>query len=550
MSWCFNKKQLFKIMAIVLILVVVLLHGMNSAFAIPAEYETISSELHTFETNNDGISIEGTTTIARSTAQAHTGNYSMAITCNNSTNARVYFNPTTKFTAGNKYYLSYWWYSDTWMGNTLSSSASDSAVTFGTWGTSSSTKGQWNKAWTTVTCKADRTYMQLGFMGMTAGKVVYIDDLEVVKVSDIALKSNEIPAGTTAASTGYIDGEKTETNFNPFNTTNEGLTRSIDYVHWGNCSWKLSNKTDADLGVEAHGIYLNVRDQLLKLGTGGTLKVDTPYYISYYVYSPSVAVTTKVLDHQTYNEVVKETAIPQGTWTKVSQIFRLSESDGRFILKLFIENAGTNDVYIDDVVLAELSTEPEKPEITSVEVTAKDFDAQTATVTFTSPVKMKSVTEQDITAPEGVTVTSVSLSGDGKTITVELSGIDEGTTYELTFTDIRDDYNRKYTFKPQVSIPSALVSAPVVITPGSDTTTFTKNIKKDSNGTAKIALIVAAYDAQGVLVGIDIDIKDVVGKDAAGADFSVNVANSATYKVVTLNWPTGENTVFSSIEEE
>lgn len=549
MSWYFNKKQLSKMVATILTLLFILLIGMNSTFAYPAEYEVLNSETHGFESGNDGISLEGATTIARSTAKSHTGSYSMALTCNNGSNARVWFNPTTKFTAGSKYYLSYWFYSDSWGGNTASTNGGG-GLTLGAWGTSATTKGQWNKAWTTITCKADQTWIQLGFWQLTTGNVVYIDDLELIKVSDTTLKNDEIPAGTEAAAIGYINGETTESNFNPVDKNKEALTRSAEFARWGNFSWKLSNKTAAELGTEAHGLYLSVRDQLLKLGANGTLKTDTPYYISYYVYSPSVAVTTKVVDHLRYNEVVMETAVPQGTWTKVSQIFRLSESDGRFLLKLFIENAGTNDVYIDDIILAELSTEPAKPEITSVEVTAKDFDAQTATVTFTSPVKMKSVTAQDITAPTGITVTSVALSGDGKTITVGLSGINESTNYELIFTDIRDDYNRKNTFKPQVSIPSAMVTTQVGATPGVETTTFTKNIKKESNGTAKIALIVASYDAQGVLVGIGIDIKDVVGKDPVGSNYSVNVANGTSYKAVTLNWPTGVSTIFSSIEEE
>ncbi len=439
------KKGYLKALSLLLTMSMILSLAVMSVSAVPAEYEVLATETHGFESGNDGVSKE-TADVERSTAKAHTGSYSMKLTSTGGCN--VYFNPTMQFTAGSKYYLSFWFYSDTYSkGNIIRNGGSN--LTIANFAVSSSATGQWNRAWTTIECKADQTWMQFGAHETTAGDVIYIDDIEFVKVSDTTLKNNEVPTGAEASATGYINGETSETNFNPLNTTNEGLARSIDYVHWGNYSWKLSNNTSADLGVNNHGIYIGVRDQLLKLGSGGTLKADTPYYISYYVYSPNVSVKTKVVDHQTYKAVVPETAIPQATWTKVSQIFRLSETDGRFLFKLFVNNAGTNDVYIDDIVLAELSAEPA---FTLTQSAIDFYDNGDAKVTLTSSVELKGVDKDAIT---GATVSSATLSADAKTVTVELTGLEASSNYTLSFADLKDAYGRTKTVEATVTTPSA-----------------------------------------------------------------------------------------------
>jgi len=101
------------------------------------------------------------------------------------------------------YLVSFWYYSDTWTGNT----AGTDWVTVGDWTFSSKATGQWNKVTVPVTTKSTTVGMNMSFWGVGAGKSIYIDDIKVVEIYDgigspviksgDSYKGNSVGAGTT-----------------------------------------------------------------------------------------------------------------------------------------------------------------------------------------------------------------------------------------------------------------------------------------------------------------------------------------------------------------
>lgn len=434
------KNRYLKALSLLLTIAMLLSLAVVNVSAYPAEYNALASETKGFESGNDGVS-KATADVERSTAKAHTGSYSMKLTCNSGGN--VYFNPTMQFTAGSKYYLSFWFYSDTYSkGNIIRNGGSN--LTIANFAVSSSATGQWNRAWTTIECKADQTWMQFGAHETTAGDVIYIDDIEFVKVSDTTLKNNEVPTGAQVATsiTKNFEGNS-KTGFGDDGDGKVVVDSTI--AHWGNRSLKLYNTSEEKV---VRDFYFNNAKEI------APLKENTYYYLSYYVYSPNASFPHMVQTITGQQIVPNGTVIPQGQWTKISKIFTVNTATATnansHLLKFFASNV-TKDipVYFDDFVFAELS---EELAFTLTQSAIDFYSNGDAKVTLTSSVELANFDSEKIT---GATITGATLADDAKTVTVDLTGLSAETPYTLTFADLKDVYGRTKTVDATVTTPSA-----------------------------------------------------------------------------------------------
>ena len=521
-----NKTLISKILTMTLSLLMLLGVSMTSVFALPGDYTAVSGGTitHDFEGSFPGSFItysasEATPSI--STEQAHSGSSSLKVVKGTGQNyAKLYLNGLT---TGSTYYLSYWYYTNGWNANFAASSGAAN------YSQSSKAAGQWNKAWTKFTATAYNSIVLWDIGSAT----VYIDDLELVQVTSLDGFKNTVPYGASVVTEKTVDFEKAINVNSTFAAQNANVTTEVSIAE-SNCGEASLKLTLVPTATGAQGYYLNTNNSF----ASGIIEAGGTYYLSYYVYT--AASNAK---HFAYlidaTKIVQDTVLPQGEWTKISTIFTVSDTTGananKHLFRVFVSDCGTTPVYFDDFVLAKLSSVSEAA--LTADTVAYDFDAKTATVTFDSSVEITGgIDTANITAPTGVTVNSASLSVDGKTVTVGLSGVDSNADIALTFANVKDAFGRTNNVETTFATPSAFEFTNVTEAVDGTNATYTRNITKNSNGSANIAMIVAAYNAQGEMISVGMDINSVSGGGAPATPFSVTITKGAVYKVYTLDW--------------
>lgn len=540
---------LTKMMATVMTVVMVLGLMQVCVSAIPADYTVVEGKhyVHTFaQGGTTGFSSSDGTPVSLSSTMGHGDAKSLEVTANSQNYARFYFTwddiAPFDLEKNTNYYISFWYYAEEggWGGATTGGTM---VAPYGgaqpTYSFSSKTVGQWNKVIATMTTGSNNDkWMRFCAWSAPAGTKIYFDDFEIAKISSTTGLTNTVPEGATATKTALAYGENVElTKHMLANGTNSGDTveRTVEYAHWSDMSYKFV----ANPNTSSTGLYVSL-DNSAFLGSGTKLKANTPYYISYYVSCPTKSVNTTFTYFPSGN-IINQT-IPQGEWTKVSALFVPDEATANasnsHLLRLWINDTTLNSVnqpvYLDDLVIAELAS------VTDMALTVDnvdyDFDTKTAEVTLDSTLEItSSIDTTSITAPQGVTVTSASLSADGKTITVSLSNVDSNATIGLTFTGVVDAFGRSKDVTASFTTPSAYEIGNVTETVNGENATYTRSIVKNSNGSMNAGMIVAAYNANGELISVGMDLNTVAGAGAT-TPFSVTITKGVAYKVFLLDW--------------
>lgn len=548
-------------MATVMSVAMVLCFAQICVSAIPADYTVVDGKhyVHTFaQGGTTGFSPDGGTGVALSSTMGHGDTSSLQITANSDNYARFFltWDSIAPFTIepNTNYYISFWYYAETngWAG-TIANGTMEAPYSgaMPKYSLSSKTTGQWNKAVATMTTgsNANSKWMRFCAWSAPAGTKIYFDDIEIAKISSTTGLLNTVPEGATAAKIALVYGENVElTKHMLVNGTNSGdsVERSVEYAHWSDMSYKYVSAQTSSIT----GTYVDVRNAaFLGYPAGTALKANTPYYVSYYVYCPTKAVKT-YFGYINHSWIIDKTTIPQGEWTKVSALFTPTEAQANLqnghLLKLFFEDTALNSVnqpvYLDDFVIAELSSVTEAT--LAADTVDYDFDAKTAAVTFNSSVKITSgIATENITVPDGVTVTSASLSADGKKVTVSFSGVESNATVCLTFANVGDALGRANTIETSFVTPSAYVFGDVSELINGENATYTKNITKNTTGNTTLAMVVTTYNAEGEMVAAAMDINPVNG-DGVPVPFTATLTKGATYKALVFDW-----TDFSFINE-
>ena len=465
-----------RIASIVLAMTIVLSFALVNVSAIPADYIIDSGKQLTVNFDDQstaGIEVGSSCSVALSNGSsepAHSGNYSLKVSTTERW-AKVAVKPENVtgsdwgFEKGAKYYVSFWTYSDDFTSGVVTGTNvgcppygqnNIPAVTSGNSGTA---MGQWNKCWMTFdTTGAEGTqrFLQIVFSSSAANKVIYIDDVEIAQITGQA--TNDVPSGITASAKGYLTADA---NYSGVSARVDSVTTEATFgtAHYGEKSVKVSSSTA--MNANSTGIYVNSSSTF-----GIAMEADTNYYLSGYVYSPAdVTFHVKNVSNVKYLEDV---TVPANTWTKVSALFNsgtLPASNANLLL--FVAKGETcTEVYYDDFVFAKLTAMPAAATLSAGDV-EYDYATNTAEATITSTVALNSAAVANVTAPQGVTVTSATLSADGATITVGLSGVVAEENYALTLTGLTDAFGRTVEdAQVTVSTPS-LAEGPMTISSSS-----------------------------------------------------------------------------------
>jgi len=423
MTKTFAKRTLSVVLATMLVLSLALI----SVSALPADYTQVGTngEFIDFENGTmPHISSEGTTTLSVTDKYAHSGTKSLAVTDPGDGHAKFYYSNGVKFEPNSTYYVSFWYYTDKEWNNNFGGTDAASGLTFGTMKASSTTNGQWNKVWYTITTGATvgNQYFRPQFYNIGKERTVYVDDFEVRQIVSAEGLTNTIPEGTTATNIALAYGENVTLSADQLaNGTDSGDTieKTVEYAHWSEQSYKFVANYKVTNTTGDTGIYTSLNNDKF-FGSGATLKANTPYYISYYVYCPTKTVSTRFI-YFSGAAIINRQIVPQGQWTKVSALFTPDEATATAansqLLKLWIRDTKDADgvnhpVYLDDLVIAELSEEP-----AAAAFTAGDAEygvaARTAKLTINSTVELKAAGTVTV---EGATVDSAALSADKKSI--------------------------------------------------------------------------------------------------------------------------------------
>lgn len=546
-----NKKIILKIWTMILATVMVASLSVVSVSAVPAEY-TVAEGKYEFTDFASGIpttpkfDIEmEVKSIEYASDFGHNGSGSLKF--NGSTDSRgswgrFYYTTGLTLEPNTTYYVSFWYYSnDTAFNTTLVSQLKPSGTTMSDVGYSGTATKQWNKIWYTFTTgstvnNADAgKRFQIGIWNMGDNKCGYIDDIEVAQLSSISSFENKVPDGLDVVASNTCNFESSIKVGDCFAVQNSSAKTevSVEDAMYGEASLKYTSTANS-------GFYVNINNIF---GADTAIETGKTYYLSFYVYSPDVDITISSLTITHTVQPFGTLTIPAGEWTKVSGLFTVDESTGlnsnKHLLKINVSDNGKNAVYFDDFVFAKLANAPAEVSLTANKVDY-DFESHTADVTFVSPVEIKSsIDDIVIASPNGGTVTSQTISSDKKTVTVSLSGIEENTTYPISFIGVVDMFDRESTVNTSFATPSSMVISDVTETVDSDNVTYKKTIKKNSNGTMNVAMIVATYDAKGVMISVGMDINNVAGGASSSVvPFEVTVKKGETSEIVLMNWAT------------
>lgn len=540
-----NKKIILKIWTMILATVMVASLSVVSVSAVPAEY-TVAEGGYEFTDFDDGVlptskfASDGNRTRELSTEKAHSGQYSMKINGYGYTDkdsfSKFWYTTGLTLEANTTYYVSFWYYSDNNTFNTTLVSK-PSGATMSAVGNSGTAIGQWNKVWYTFTTGAtvSSKLFSLGIWGMGSGKCGYIDDFEIAKLESAAVFENKVPDVLDVAASAICNLESSisvQSCFDLYDRSKATTSVTAEVANHGEASLKYTSTVNT-------GFYININNTF---GADVAIETGKAYYLSFYVYSPDTDVSLNVITIKSV-KITDEISIPAGEWTKVSALFTIDEAtgsdDNKHLLKMSVNDNGKNAVYFDDFVFAKLANAPAEVSLTANKVDY-DFESHTADVTFVSPVEIKSsIDDIVIASPNGGTVTSQTISSDKKTVTVSLSGIEENTTYPISFIGVVDMFDRESTVNTSFATPSSMVISDVTETVDSDNVTYKKTIKKNSNGTMNVAMIVATYDAKGVMISVGMDINNVAGGASSSVvPFEVTVKKGETSEIVLMNWAT------------
>ena len=521
-----------RITSVILVLLIVLSFAMSGVSAVPADLTVIDGKSETIDF--EGISAVPSNFVMNnggkadiSTTEVHSGSQSLRFTATSGGYIKMWFTPTITFEANSKYYLSFWYYTDSWEGSLTASDLTSYVF-------SSKTKGQWNKMWLQIDTSSYTncigSSLATTFWSTGAGNYVYIDDLEIAKVDSFTGIVNEVPSGASATATKTINFETSVSGFTPVDSALSSGGVSINAPHWGEASYKFIGGGSAD---DYKTYFLNVNTVF---GDSVALAADNTYYISYYVYSPDKAVSTGIHMIDGNKVVVAKTDVPQGEWTKVSGLFtpdadNIAEANSH-LLRVDVYNAESSPVYFDDFVLAKLSGAVADVALTQSEIDY-DFFNNKATVTFTSNVALDSLNAEDISVSDNASVVMASVSDDGMSVNVALSNLALGMDYELTFTDVKDVFGRVNTVTAEATTPAAYNLTEVTETVDGANATYTRTVRKNNAGTENIAFIVISYNTEGEMIDIGMHTQAV--SDTSGdVPFTVTIEKGTTYKVMTV----------------
>lgn len=448
-----------RIVSMILAMAIVFSFALVSVSAAPVEFEILENkrDFYNFESNaytstftvSDG-------TMETSSEQAHSGSSSLKFTATTKEYARPYIRFSHDFEDNSTYYLSFWYYSTAWGGATSGSGSEGSSnvtLNAGAAVFSSKTKSQWNKVSMTVTTGTNaksNAWIRPTFWALGKNNTIYIDDFELVKVSNTSFANNTVPNDlkvVSAVTKNFEVATSNVANVNGFSakTTGDTITTDAENPHQGDIAAKFQA---AEVPATNSEFYINTStgfDSSLVIAEG------KQYYLSYYVYSPNadISVSTALISS---NNGVGGTA-PQGEWTRIEGIFTADAASAtnanKQLFRQFIVGAGTNPVYFDDFVFAEISSTPAE---TTLETSSVDYEEGIATVTFTSSLELKEIVS--VTAPEGIDVGDATLDVDGATLTVDLSGVAFGATCELVVIAV-DKYGRTTEIPASFTMPSA-----------------------------------------------------------------------------------------------
>jgi len=430
-----------RILSVALATMIVLSFALISVSALPADYTQVGTngEFIDFENGTmPHISSEGTTTLSVTDKYAHSGTKSLAVTDPGDGHAKFYYSNGVKFEPNSTYYVSFWYYTDKEWNNNFGGTDAASGLTFGTMKASSTTNGQWNKVWYTITTGATvgNQYFRPQFYNIGKERTVYVDDFEVRQIVSAEGLTNTIPEGTTATNIALAYGENVTLSADQLaNGTDSGDTieKTVEYAHWSEQSYKFVANYKVTNTTGDTGIYTSLNNDKF-FGSGATLKANTPYYISYYVYCPTKTVSTRFI-YFSGAAIINRQIVPQGQWTKVSALFTPDEATATAansqLLKLWIRDTKDADgvnhpVYLDDLVIAELESEPM---IAFTQSNIDFYDNGDALVTLTSSMELKGV---DYTKITGATVTSKAIARSVNSAVGFMTGVD-ATTSEPTW---------------------------------------------------------------------------------------------------------------------
>lgn len=443
-----------RILSVALATMIVLSFALISVSALPSDYTQVGTNgaLYDFEDGNKSkFSPENGNvhTLAVSDEIAHSGTKSLKITTT-SDYSKFYYSNGVKFEPNSAYYVSFWYYVDAGWGTSFAGTDMASGMTLSTVKYSSATNGQWNKAWFTITTgdSVGGQWFRTCFYNTNSKYPVYVDDFEVRQVESATGLINTIPEGTTAEKIALAYGENVNFTIHQLaNGTDSGDTveKTVEYAHWSEQSYKFVANYKVTNTTGDTGIYVSLNNSNF-FGSGATLKANTPYYISYYVYCPTKTVSTRFI-YFSGAAIINHQTVPQGEWTKVSTLFVPDEATATaansHLLRLWIRDTKDADgvnhpVYLDDLVIAELTEAP-----AAATFTAGDAEygvaARTAKLTINSTLELKTLGTVTV---EGATVDSAVLSADKKSIELSLSGLTAETDYTATIENAMDLYGR------------------------------------------------------------------------------------------------------------
>ncbi len=447
-----KTKNVKKLTLIVLSVIFVLSTMVLSAYAIPIDYKVANSNhlINTF----DGDNVKMTEIIVADTAypelvtgeKSHSGTGSIKFTASSSNIANCYIRPDKAnnnaffFEKGKKYYVSFWTYSDTNKVNINAALTYPFGVskTDNPFKSSSTEVSKWNKHWVTFETSAETTnsdkFIKLCFYNLPQGEVVYLDDLEIAEITDSSVTADSVPASAAVAKKAHLDGTAT-TKGDSTLFYNYGLTVptiSHDNANFGHASYKTVYKT---AGEALNGDLWFYPATLL----GESLVNDTPYYASFYIYVPGdkADVTFTTRGSQT---IISKRTIPANKWVKVSGLVTINTGTSNYsIWDINIKNTTAKEAYIDDIVVARLTSQPANASLTISDVDVNKFGAGNLTLTSTIELDEASLS-----------TSCFAFSGDGAVNDVTL--IDEKTAYvsfdlgnaesDTLTVNLNDAYNR------------------------------------------------------------------------------------------------------------
>lgn len=420
-----------RIVSVLLAMSIVLSFALVSVSAMPADLAIDGTKVETYNFE-DGINtiFKGNShksEIVEDTDldfKAHSGTHLIKFTktLSGGTTPIIKIWPTPNFTLENNshYYLSFWQYSTTYAGLGSNFAWNTDNVTVDSVKCYPNTAGTWNKTvikFTTGDGTKATDFAPL-FWDLGDGDI-YIDDVEIAKVTTHDAPGNPVPAGGNVEVSGTKDFENKSASGIFSGITATAALESANSAR-GQYSCAVAG------GSAGYFIATGLNSSFLANNETSTMYPGI-YYFSYYAYSPDAAVTNVVQPFGTNAYFVNQT-IPQGQWTKISGTVVYSDSMANIgnsrLFNFSVGGTAENTVYFDDFMLARLSS------IDEIALSTADvkyyFADKTAKVTIASNIALKSA---EVKLNDAVVPSSIDANGN---VVVNATDIAAETNYTLS----------------------------------------------------------------------------------------------------------------------